>query len=490
MKFSSKPDVTIEDRAVIGLTAIGGSGLYGTITDIADKYNVSRPFVYAIKNTILENLALVQINKNDATKEKIRFCNELILTMRLCGKSSIEGISESLTILNQPNISQGYISQYLNSKANCLVENIPIPDKPITVLADEIFVCGHPILVILDACSHLILAIELSKDRTGESWNKCFTSLIDKGYQIKKVAKDLGAGLQKGIEGLDIIAQADLFHLLMKFDPPIGALERRAFGSLEEEERILAVFNNRKTEKAENKALEKYLIAAENTDRRIRRFDNYQYLHRELHESFNPFNNDGSFRSMEVIIGDVIAITDLINEEFNKYEKINDACKFIKKHVGDYSSYVTEIQNTIKYYQRYIPDFQIAEVCMAYQNNLKSIAIKDYWKAKKIKFKADEHLNIAVAVSTNYQKQKIDGLLCRLNKCIRSYSAWEAKNSILRKFINSSSGQITQNHLNLISFYMNRKVSIRGKYKGYSPLERYTQIKQDKSFLDILIHQE
>jgi len=77
MKFSRKPDVTIEDRAVIGLTAIGG-------------------------------------------------------------------ISESLTILNQPNISQGYISQYLNSKANCLVENIPIPDKPITVLADEILpYTGH-----------------------------------------------------------------------------------------------------------------------------------------------------------------------------------------------------------------------------------------------------------------------------------------------------------------------------------------------------------
>jgi Tfp pilus assembly major pilin PilA len=164
---------------------------------------------------------------------------------------------------------------------------------------------------------------------------------------------------------------------------------------------------------------------------------------------------------MEVIIGDVIAITDLINEEFNKYEKINEACKFIKKHVGDYSSYVTEIQNAIKYYQRYIPDFQIAEVCMAYQNNLKSIAIKDYWKAKKIKLKADECLNIAKAVSTDYQKQKIDDLLCRLNKCIRSSSALEAKNSILRKFINSSSGQITQNHLNLISFYMNRKVSIR-----------------------------
>ena len=29
----------------------------------------------------------------------------------------------------------------------------------------------YPILVILDACSHLILAIELSKDRTGERWN-------------------------------------------------------------------------------------------------------------------------------------------------------------------------------------------------------------------------------------------------------------------------------------------------------------------------------
>ena len=489
MKFFRKPDVTIKDRAVIGLTAIAGCGVYGTITDIADKYNVSRPFIYTIKDTILESLATVQFDKGAAEKEKIRFCNELILTMRLCGKSSIEGISETLTILNQPNTSHGYISQYLNSKANCLVENLPVPDKPITVLADEIFVCGHPILVILDACSHLILAIELSKDRTGESWNKCFTNLINKGYQIKKVAKDLGTGLQKGIEGLDIIAQADLFHLLMKFDPPIGSFERRAFGSIEEEERILAVFDNRKSEKAAIKVLEKYLIAVDNADRRINRYDNYQYLHWELHEAFNPFNNDGSFRSMDIIMGDVLAIADLLNEEFDKYEKINDACIFIRKHIRDYSSYVTEIHNTIQYYQRYISDFLIAEVCLAYQNNLKSIAVKDYWKAKKIKIKADEHLNIALTVSTEYQKKYIGDLLFRLNECIRSSSALEAKNSILRKFINSSSGQITQKHLNLISFYMNRKVSIRGKYKGCSPWERYTGIKQNKSFLDILMHQ-
>ena len=208
-----------------------------------------------------------------------------------------------MKILELPHSSIGYISGFLNSKASFAVDDLPAPDRPVTVLADEIFACGHPILVILEAESHLILAIELADDRTGATWNSCFTALINKGYQIKKVAKDLGSGLAKGIDGLDIIAQADLFHLLMKFDPYLGSLEKQAIGAIEEENRVLDVLNNRKTENAELKAMERYFDIADNTAKKIDSYDNYEFLHRELHIAFNSFGNDGTFRDLDFFGG-------------------------------------------------------------------------------------------------------------------------------------------------------------------------------------------
>jgi len=411
--------------------------------------------------------------------------------MRLCCKSSIEGISESLKLLKLPNNSLGYISQFLNLKASFSVENLPRKNIEKTVLADEIFACNQPILVILDAHSHLVLAIELSSDRTGETWNKCFSTLISKGYKIKKVAKDLGSGLQKGIEGLDIIAQADLFHLLMKFDPLIGTYERKAMGSIEDEERTSKVFYNRKSERAGIKAIEKHISAAKEAGKKIVQFDNFDYLHKELHEAFNPFNWNGTFRTQEVVSGDVLAVLDLMNEAFKDNKKVEEACCFLRKHIDEYTPYITDVKETLELFNNNLPQYQVAEICLSYQKNLKSIAVKDYWTAKKLKNEADGHLNLALAVSnTECKKEFVLELFSRLGKCIRSSSALEAKNSIIRKYINSLSGQITQFHLNLISFYMNRKVPIRGKYKGFSPMERETGKKEKLSFLEILMQVE
>ena len=489
MKYLRNPDITLEDRTIIGLKSIQGNGVYGTVTNIAKQFNVSRPFIYTTKNTIINSLSLVQSPENDEKKEKIDLVNSLILTMRLSCKSSIEGISESLKLLNLPNNSFGYISEYLNSKSTCIIENLPVQKVAKTVMADEIFACNQPILVILDAHSHLILAIELANDRTGETWNKCFNTLISKGYEIKKVAKDMGTGLQKGIEGLDIIAQADLFHLLMKFDPPIGTYERKAFGSIEEEERTLKVFNNRKSEVAGIKAIEKHIDSVIEAEKRITCYDNFDYLHRELHEAFNPFNWNGTFRPEEIIRSDVFTVLDLMYEEFGDNKKVTDACDFLRKHIAQYTPYIKDVEKVLNTIYNKLPDYQVSEVCLSYLKNLKSIAVKHYWAAKKLKNEADGHLSLALDVSnTEYEKELVSVLLNRLNKCIRSSSPLEAKNSILRKYINSLSGQITQTHLNLISFYMNRKVSIRGKYKGFSPIERETGRKEEETFLDILLN--
>ncbi len=340
--FLRRKDLTVKKRAIIGLTALIGTGIYGTIIDLARDYNISRPFVYELKNKAIEAFETKSIQNDCKKQEEIELVNKLILVMRLCGKSSVGGISESLKLLELPNSSVGYVSEFLNNKSAFLIDDLPVLNKPVTVLADEMFVCGEPVLVVLDAVSHLILAIELAENRTGTTWNTCFQSLIKKGYRIEKVAKDLGSGLAKGIKGLDIISQADIFHLLKNFDPYLGSLEKKAEGAIEAEEKALNVLNNRKTEAAELKSMKKYFDIIDDAEEKINEYDNYDFLHTELHIAFNTFDNDGTFRNQEKITEDIMAISALMKESFTNHDGIKSATAFLCKHLHEYFPYIVQ----------------------------------------------------------------------------------------------------------------------------------------------------
>ena len=486
MHFFRRVDLTATDRAIIGLSAIAGAGVYGTITDIANNYKTSRPFVYELKNHILSSVSKKEVSNEK--QETINFVNRLILVMKLCCKSSVGSISEALKILDLPNNSIGYVSEFLNNKASFCINDLPILHKPLTVLADEIFICNTPVLVILDANSHLILSIELSKDRTGETWKNCFESLINKGYVIKKVTKDLGTGLAKGVNELGLLAQADLFHLQKPFDALLGSLTSRAEKAIEAEEAALKVLNNRKSESAELKSMEKYFEIMDKTSTVIEAYDNYDFLHRELHIAFNTFENNGVFRNKETINGDVIATIELIEEFFGNYLSMRKAITFLRNNIAGYFPFTEEVESILSFYHTLLPDFIIKNTCLAYQKRLQSIAVKNYSRGLQLKKEAEEHsTTVSMVTCSENERIYVKELEESLEKCVRSSSALEAKNSSIRKYANSVTNNITQEQLNLIAFYMNRKVAIRGKYKGASPIARFTGVEEEFSFLEQLM---
>jgi len=487
MSFFRRADIGVMERAAIGLRAIAGKGVYGVVTDIARRYGVSRTFVYELRSLIFNGLDAGFPDVGTARTSDYELSDNLILLMRLCCKSSIAGISEALKIIGLPHSSVGYISEFLNRKSSLAVEELPVPDAPVTVLADEIFASGDPILVILEAESHAILAVELAEDRSGDSWKSCFESLTRKGYVIKKIAKDLGTGMTKGMAGMDAVAQADLFHLLKNFDPYLGSLERAALSSIDAEDNALNVLWNRKSDGAIQKQFEKCVRLSGEAERRIRLYDDYDYLHKELHAAFNPFESNGVFRDEERLWGDVSAILDLLSEEFGKSDGIMKAVAFLRKHFEEYLPYVRELREALTKAEALLPEYLTKEVCMHYQKGLKSVAVKDYGKSKKLKTEADAHLKTALlAAGGSTMAAMVTKLRKNLNACVRSSSALEAKNSVIRQYLDSISSQVTSNHLRLIAFYLNRKVATRGKYKGFSPIERLSGVKYDSSILDAL----
>lgn len=470
MSFFRRSDIGVVQRARIALEAIEGDGIYGTVTAVAKRYGISRPFVYHLKNAVLERLG-GESEREPAEKELP--LHKLILAMRLCCKSSIGGISEALKLLGAPCSSVGYVSEFLNRVSRNLQAEPPVPGKPISVMADEIFLSGSPVLVVMEAIGHVILSAAIAPDRSGEAWRARFDELAEKGYRIDRVAKDLASGMALGMDGMDAVSQADLFHLLKRFDPYLGALERAAFGAIEREENAFRVLENRKTEKTILKQADKCEKATEAAAAAVVRFDNYEFLHAALHEAFDPFDREGEFRDEDVVSGDVEAALDLLEEEFADHEGIMKAAAFTRKHLDGYLPYVREVAGRLDAARRSIPDYLIREICLHYGKSLKAMAVKHYGKSKKLRLEAETHLNTALAAAVDDESRgSVRGLAKALGECVRSSSALEAKNSVIRSFFDASSSQVTQSHLNLITAYLNGKVAVRGKYKGKSPLQR------------------
>jgi hypothetical protein len=77
----------------------------------------------------------------------------------------------------------------------------------------------------------------------------------------------------------------------------------------------------------------------------------------------------------------------------------------------------------------------------------------------------------------------------KLDSIVRASSLVEMVNSLIRPYLNSCKGQITQEALNLIMFYHNHRRYKSGKRKGQAPLELLTGDSLEAEWWALLLHQ-
>jgi hypothetical protein len=75
----------------------------------------------------------------------------------------------------------------------------------------------------------------------------------------------------------------------------------------------------------------------------------------------------------------------------------------------------------------------------------------------------------------------------KLNSIVKASSLVEMVNSLLRPYLNSSKGQITQETLNLIMFYHHHRRYKSGRRQGQAPIERLTGETLEGDWVDLLI---
>jgi len=220
---------------------------WGHATELARTYDVSRKFLYDLRDRALD--ALIegltprtpgpQPQETSLTIDR-RFIQRAIAVMPML-KGTVRDIQQGLRLLFGVERSAGYISQTLTAageQATTHNQGISVP-LPILGEADEIFQGRKPCLTLVDGRSFLVVNLASAESRDGTTWGVTYLDLVERGVRFHDLACDGGTGLRAGAKEaeLAIPLRPDLFHILQDAHRLTRRLEGAAYKAIETAER-------------------------------------------------------------------------------------------------------------------------------------------------------------------------------------------------------------------------------------------------------------
>jgi len=491
--FLRRPDLSAFTRLQIVFEAYCAKiyRIWGTITELALLYDVSRTFIYnqlARFEIILEYAFGSPATPKDADDKKDAV--ELMTSLRMEGKCTIGSIVTLMKRLNFRYSSQGTISQYLNRLGEILPDTLDLQDdqKPIVLLSDEIFTDSTPILITVEPKSTAILKIQLADKRSAEEWKKHWLCITNNGFEVIYLVSDEGKGLCTGhdlvFDGL--VRQPDTFHAIAhRLGMWVERLEKAAFKAIGYEYERYDKLDSARSDKVIAKRTQQYEEAQIKANQAIDAIDSFFYLYHCIITELKPFRSNGELRKRCVAEGNIQAALDLL-EAFGKKE--------IKKTVATINRTMPVLLNYFDVASEKVNRLNKLPID---QNVLSSLYLAWQWHKGKIKAKKAERRNLCndkeqfcLDFATGYLQEDFDIIKERvyteLDSIVQSSALVECINSIVRPYLNNSKGQVDQKDLNLIMHYHNHRRYVAGERKGKTPIELLTGKQQEQDWIELL----
>lgn len=507
-KFYRRPDISPSLRMAIA-TQVLCLREYGLISRLSNEHQVSRQFIYNLSRQLCNwTILIFGVSGQDLfscsshqENEKLILMSQ-ILALRLEGHCPISGIHLLLKRGNYKHTSVGYISELLNEVGAALSNTIDVDldvgtNLQLVFAADEVFSKSQPILVTLDPVSSAILRIELVEKRDGQNWEQHWQALLDKGIRPLYITNDDGCAMAKAHASLfkDTPRQADTFHAIAhRLGDYVRQLRKKAYKAIEQEYERKRILDNRVSITAIEQALIKYKAAQQAAHLAIQQYEDFTFLYQCMIESLALFDEQGNINTALNAEQNILTAIAWIRELDLANGKINKQLDHIQKILPTLLHYFNILQQKLQKWEAKVEtDSQkqaLKSLCAAYQflknsRKVKSNKAKRYWlHLARDKQKMAEQL----LANTNIDQQQYWlALLKDLEQVVQSSAMVETINSIIRSYLNVAKNQLGQNQLNLIMFYHNHRRYLKGKRKGYTPMELLTGKKQEKEWLAIMI---
>jgi hypothetical protein len=399
---------------------------------------------------------------------------QLLLLFRLEGNCSLLSISAILKALEYRPHSVGYLSQCFQSAGQALPSTLVMPSKKLVFyLSDEIFAIHTPILVTIDAQSTAILTIELASDRSAETWKAHCEALADHQFFSLGLASDRGTGLVAGYQAACDMALgvADYFHEFRDLFEVRHQLERKAYAAIKKEYEAAKRFANAKSEANLHNRLEPYDMAHDACEQEIALYDQLHGLLHLLREALQFCSDQGKLRTRQDVRSELLILFDMIQELH--CAALSKTLKPLGDHIEDILVPFKQAEDIETELRLAVPREALDVLVLAWRHEHFS-----YQSGAKQKACRQSERDFLLACAEGLLGDEFDRLKTlvfdKLDSIVRASSLVEMVNALIRPYLNSCKGQITQETLNLIMFYHNHRRYKSGKRQGKAPIELLT----------------
>ena len=359
-------------------------------------------------------------------------------------------------------------------------------NKVVFYLSDEIFAIRDPILVTVDAHSTAILKIELASDRSAQTWERHFKDLGAHRFHSLGMASDRGVGLKAGYQAAckDGFWVCDQFHEFQDLFNRCHQLERKAYGAIGKEIKAAETFANAQSEANLQKRLEQYEQARQACEQAILKYDQLDFLLDMLSETLHLCSDLGRLRRVEDVRADLTLILSLIEEIDD--ETLPKLLKPIRSHIDDILVPFGQVERIHSELLELAPEQIVDALALAWHHD--HLSYQSHGKKKHYhRRESDYWLNFSEGLLADQFDEFKVLVFEKLDSVVKASSLVEMVNALIRPYLNSSKGQITQETLNLIMFYHNHRRYKGGRRQGKAPIELLTGEALQGDWVDLFI---
>ena len=506
--FIRRPDLTYEIRLYLGICGLGSSFRDCTIKELGARYKVSYTFIYEQANILRRSMPLLfgpkakkETDQLAEVLKAIGFCIEGKLETR----SALEGLSNFASSLGVSYTSTNFIAQALavaGSLVGCSYESEEV--LQLVFLCDEVYAAGKAILVTLEAQSMMVLDIKLVENSlVGTDWEARYKLLKANNVRAKILIKDGGTQMASAahVLGEQVLIGADTFHAIPYRLGVFHCTFSRAVAKAEAKQADRAIrFANTKSYKTAVKIEKEWEAAKLDTLQAQDRLEWFDYYYFRMLQQLRPFTSQGIPR-------DKIAAQQVIQESLEALallgvDKLQKHLNHIEKLLenGELFHFLDQVPTLHQQLQSVLSP-ETSWLWMLYwqwdkkaqQTHSSKVSQNAKQQASAAQHLLEEHYQVRLEQMKDQQEllNQFEALKTlvfgTLNQIVQASSLVETFNSILKPFINSARGQISQQMLNLVMFKHNYSPFRRGKRKGKAPIELFTNQSLDKKWIDLIM---
>jgi len=287
------------------------------------------------------------------------------------------------------------------------------------------------------------------------------------------MASDRGQGLVAGYQaafktGLWV---SDSFHEFRALYQLLHQWERQAYAAMGKEYEAAQKFDPARSESHLEKRLRQYEEAHQTCQRAITRYDQLDLLLHLLRDTLYLCSPEGKRRTADGVRAELTVL-------FTWMEEMNDptlihTLKPLRQHLDDLVVPFEQLEAIQEELQSRVPSPALDFLVLAWHHD--HLVYQTRSKQKRYhQHQSEERLAVAEGLLGDDFESLRALVFDRLDSIIRASSLVEMVNSLVRPYLHSCKGQITQETLNLIMFYHNHHRYQSGKRKGKAPLELLT----------------